>query len=60
MSFMGFFPDAQERRQAQDEAAHALEKHGDRAAEVLADKAAQSKSHRVVYKLARKLVLGKD
>ena len=57
MSFMGFFPNEQERRLAREEAAYALERHGDRAAEVLADKAAQSRKHRTIYKLARAIVL---
>lgn len=57
MSFMGFFPNEQERRLAREEAAYALEKHGDRAAEALADKAAQSRKHRTIYKLARAIVL---
>lgn len=47
MSFMGFFPNEQERRLAREEAAYAVEKHGDRAAEVLADKAAQSRKEAI-------------
>lgn len=59
MSFMGFFPSDRERRLAGDEAADALDKHGDEAATVLLDKARQTHSteRRTVYKLARKIVL---
>jgi hypothetical protein len=60
MSFMGMFPNEQERRLAQDEAAHAIEQYGDRAETVLLKKAQQTRSasRRVVYKLARRIVLG--
>jgi len=60
MSFMGLFPNERERRLAQDEAASAIERYGDRAAIVLLMKAQQSRSaeRRVVYKLAREIVSG--
>jgi len=59
MSFLSIFPSGQERRLAQDEAAAALEKYGDKAAAVLLMKAQQSQSstRRTVYKLARKIVM---
>ena len=59
MSFMGMFPNGPERRLAQDEAATALEKYGDKAAAVLLMKAQQSQSstRRTIYKLARKIVM---
>jgi len=60
MSFMGIFPSARERRLARDEAASAIERHGDKAAGYLWMKAQQTRSpeRRTVYKLARKIVLG--
>jgi len=56
---MGMFPSERERRLAREEAAHAVDQHGDRAADVLLMKAQQSRSaeRRVAYKLARKIVL---
>jgi hypothetical protein len=54
MSFMGLFPSDRERRVADEEAAYALDKHGDQAATVLLMKAKQTRSpeRRLVYKLA--------
>ncbi|WP_454884423.1 hypothetical protein [Sphingomonas oryzagri] len=60
MSFMGMFPNERERRLAHEEAAYATEQYGDKAATILLMKAQQTRSaeHQVVYKLARKIVLG--
>ena len=59
MSFMGMFPSARERRLAHDEAAEAIDRHGDKAAGYLWMKARQTRSaeRRAIYKLARKIVL---
>jgi hypothetical protein len=54
MSFMGLFPSDRERRVADEEAAYALDKHGDQAAMVLLMKAQQTRSpeRRRIYKMA--------
>lgn len=54
MSFLGLFPNARERRLAHEEALDALERHGDKAGEVLLDKARQTRSseRRMIYRLA--------
>jgi len=59
MAFLGI-ANERERRLAQEEAASAIERYGDRAATVLSMKAQQTQSaqRRVVYKLARKIVMG--
>lgn len=61
MSFLGI-PNKRERRIARAEAAEAIDRHGDQAAAILLMKAQQSRStgRRAVYKLARKIVLGRD
>ncbi len=61
MSFMGIFPSVRERRLASEEGAYAIDKYGDRADEILLLKAQQTRSNerRMVYKLARQIVLGK-
>jgi hypothetical protein len=53
-SFIGLFPSNRERRLADEEAAYALDKHGDQAAMILLMKAQQTRSpeRRLVYKLA--------
>jgi len=53
-------PNDRERRLARDEAAHAIDKHGDLAAIILLSKAQQTRSaeRRAIYKLARKIVKG--
>lgn len=58
MSFMGLFPSERERRLAAEEAAYALDRHGDEAAAVLLMKAQQTRSaeRRTVYKLAHRIV----
>lgn len=54
MSFMGLLPNERERRAASEEAAYALDKHGDKAALILLQKAQQTHSleRRRVYKMA--------
>ena len=54
MSFMGLFPNNRERKLASEEAAYALEKHGDGAALALLEKAQQTRSRqrRTIYRLA--------
>jgi hypothetical protein len=58
MSFMGLFPSEQERRLARDEAAAAIDLHGDRAETILLMKAQQTRSptRRTIYRLARQIV----
>jgi hypothetical protein len=54
MSFMGLFPSDRERQVASEEAAYALDKHGDQAAMALLMKAQQTRSiaRRRIYKMA--------
>ncbi len=54
MSLMGLFPNERERRAANEEAAYAIDKYGDRATMILLMKAQQTRSHarRRIYKLA--------
>jgi len=61
MPFLGI-PNERERRLARDEAAEAIDKHGDQAAAILLMKAQQSRSahRRAVYKAARKIVAEAD
>jgi hypothetical protein len=62
MSFMGFFPSTRERRLAHDEAADAIDKHGNEAAIILLQKARQTRSteRRAIYRQARKFVMRRD
>ena len=55
MSFMGLFPSSRERSLAHEEALDALERHGEKAEEILLLKARQSRSteRRMIYRLAR-------
>jgi len=57
MSFLGI-PNERERRLAREEAADAMNKHGDQAPAILLMKVQQSRSadRRAIYKLARKIV----
>jgi len=59
MAFLGIVNE-RDRRLARDEAADAIERHGNQAAMILLMKAQQSRSvqRRTIYKLARKIVMG--
>lgn len=62
MSFMGLFPKDREKRLARDEAAYAIEKHGDEAGDVLIMKVRQTRSseRRRIYKLALAEIRNRD
>lgn len=59
MSLMGLFPSERERQLAREEAWHAVKEHGDKAESVLLAKDQQTGSteRRMIYKIARKIVL---
>jgi hypothetical protein len=59
---MGLFPTDREKRLARDEAAYAIEKHGDEAGDILIMKAQQTRSfeRRRIYKLALAEVRKRD